>query len=106
MPLPLLSNPANYRPDTVDLTRDDEARNYWLDCLLNGLHKVHYYYMRFFNFLIFLVYWVNILTKRLKFQTVKKAIESQPQSSDAVERAENFKYLYTQHLTYLKQRPL
>ena len=32
--------PENYIADTVDLTRDDEARDYWLACFEDSLPKV------------------------------------------------------------------
>ena len=37
---PLLMQPENYIADTVDLTRDDEARDYWLACFEDSLPKV------------------------------------------------------------------
>lgn len=37
---PLLFKPSDYQPDTVDLTQDDEARKYWLECFENGVDKV------------------------------------------------------------------
>ena len=47
---PLLKQPDNYTADTVDLTRDDEARDYWLACFEDSLPKVNiiciiYYYL-------------------------------------------------------------
>ncbi len=37
---PLLAEPTDsYSPDTVDLTDDDEARNYWLTCLEGNADK-------------------------------------------------------------------
>lgn len=38
---PLLLKPSEYNPDTVDLTQDDEARKYWLECFENGVDKVN-----------------------------------------------------------------
>lgn len=35
--LPLLADPANYRPNTVDMTGDTDARQYWLDVFANHL---------------------------------------------------------------------
>ncbi len=40
VPCPLLLDPETYKPDTVDLTRDNEAREYWLKCLERGVEKV------------------------------------------------------------------
>ena len=37
---PLLKQPDSYIADTVDLTRDDEARDYWLACFEDSLPKV------------------------------------------------------------------
>ena len=37
---PLLKQPDSYVADTVDLTRDDEARDYWLACFEDSLPKV------------------------------------------------------------------
>ena len=36
---PLLMDPASYNPDTVDLTRDPDARSYWLQCFEESLSK-------------------------------------------------------------------
>jgi len=36
---PLIEDPADYFPDTVDLTRDDAARTYWLQCFTESLPK-------------------------------------------------------------------
>ena len=33
-------HPESYIADTVDLTRDDEARDYWLACFEDSLAKV------------------------------------------------------------------
>lgn len=35
--LPLLADPANYQPNTVDLVNDPDARAYWLDVFANHL---------------------------------------------------------------------
>ena len=29
---PLLKDPSSYVPDLIDLTKDEAARTYWLDC--------------------------------------------------------------------------
>lgn len=42
LPCPLLWNPDSYLPDTVDLTRDSEAREYWLHCFVDSVDKVLY----------------------------------------------------------------
>ena len=39
---PLLKQPDSYIADTVDLTRDDEARDYWLACFEDSLPKVQF----------------------------------------------------------------
>ena len=39
---PLLMQPENYIADTVDLTRDHEARDYWLACFEDSLPKVRF----------------------------------------------------------------
>ena len=36
---PLLSDPSTYNADTVDLTRDPDARSYWLQCFEDSLNK-------------------------------------------------------------------
>uniref|UniRef100_A0A915ITW2 4'-phosphopantetheine phosphatase n=1 Tax=Romanomermis culicivorax TaxID=13658 RepID=A0A915ITW2_ROMCU len=73
---PLLADATHYNPDTVDLTQDGEARDYWLECFEQGVDK-----------------------------TIKKALESQPNSADAKERAANFKHRYVQCLRTLKAQP-
>ena len=40
LPCPLLLDQQSYLPDTVELTEDSAAREYWLDCLMKGVHKV------------------------------------------------------------------
>lgn len=37
---PLLLDPASYIPDTVDLTHDREAREYWLQCFSESIERV------------------------------------------------------------------
>ena len=39
---PLLKQPDSYIADTVDLTRDDEGRDYWLACFEDSLPKVQF----------------------------------------------------------------
>ena len=36
---PLLQDPGAYNADTVDLTRDSDARSYWLKCFEDSLNK-------------------------------------------------------------------
>ena len=36
---PLIENPKDYIADTVDLTRDHDARAYWLTCFEESLPK-------------------------------------------------------------------
>ena len=38
-PCPLLLDPNSYLPDTVDLTKDTAAREYWLDCFSKSVDK-------------------------------------------------------------------
>lgn len=38
--LPLLLDPSSYVPDTVDLTDDARARQYWLTCFEEALDGV------------------------------------------------------------------
>lgn len=38
--LPLLQDPSSYIPDTVDLTEDALAREYWLYCFEEALDGV------------------------------------------------------------------
>ena len=38
---PMLLHPATYAPDTVDLTQDHDAREYWLQCFTDAIDKVH-----------------------------------------------------------------
>uniref|UniRef100_A0A1B6EFC2 4'-phosphopantetheine phosphatase n=1 Tax=Clastoptera arizonana TaxID=38151 RepID=A0A1B6EFC2_9HEMI len=73
---PLLADPANYIPDTVDLNCDKEARDYWLKCFESSIEKF-----------------------------IQKAIESQPYSSTASERAQQFKEKYISRLHQLHVQP-
>ncbi|XP_046852774.1 4'-phosphopantetheine phosphatase-like isoform X2 [Xenia sp. Carnegie-2017] len=75
-PFPLLYHPSKYRPDTEDLTADEAAREYWLDCFESGLHMV-----------------------------VSRAIESQSEQPDVKDRAEQFENKYLQRLKVLRKKP-
>ena len=37
---PLLADIPGYLPDTMDLTQDSEAREYWLSCFMEATEKV------------------------------------------------------------------
>lgn len=74
---PLLHNPENYCPDTVDLTQDDEAREYWLQCFEGSVEKF-----------------------------VNRAQDSQPDSPSARQRASKFNDKFLARLRYLKKQPL
>ncbi|XP_070538159.1 4'-phosphopantetheine phosphatase-like [Ptychodera flava] len=74
--LPSLVCPTAYHPDVVDLTKDAEAREYWLDCFEEALDRV-----------------------------AECALKSQPNSVDAVERAEQFKDKYRKRLHGLRSQP-
>ena len=39
-PCPLLTDVGSYLPDTVDLTQDKSARDYWLECFVESIDKV------------------------------------------------------------------
>ncbi|XP_075235661.1 4'-phosphopantetheine phosphatase-like isoform X2 [Lycorma delicatula] len=73
---PLLSDPANYIPDTVDLNADQEAREYWLQCFEESVDKF-----------------------------VGHAIASQPHSKTAQERAQLFRDKYVTRLHHLQHQP-
>ncbi|XP_054271885.1 4'-phosphopantetheine phosphatase isoform X2 [Macrosteles quadrilineatus] len=73
---PLLADPANYVPDTVDLNGDQEAREYWLDCFENSIGKY-----------------------------VQKAVESQPESKTAAARGQQLMDKYLARLRHLKEQP-
>ncbi|XP_022246842.1 pantothenate kinase 4-like isoform X1 [Limulus polyphemus] len=73
---PLLQDPSNYFPDTVDLTQDTEARKYWLQCFEDAIDKF-----------------------------VDRAIKSQPHHVDAQERAEKFCKKYVSRLHHLRCHP-
>uniref|UniRef100_A0A8C1FAK6 4'-phosphopantetheine phosphatase n=2 Tax=Cyprinus carpio TaxID=7962 RepID=A0A8C1FAK6_CYPCA len=74
--LPLLQDPTSYIPDTVDLTEDVLAREYWLYCFEEALDGV-----------------------------VKRAIASQKDQPKAVERAEKFRQKYRHKLQTLRHQP-
>ncbi|XP_077987718.1 4'-phosphopantetheine phosphatase-like [Glandiceps talaboti] len=76
VPLPALVCPSLYHPDVVDLTKDIEARQYWLDCFEEALDRV-----------------------------ADCATRSQPQSEDAIERAQEFKEKYKKRLHDLRDQP-
>uniref|UniRef100_A0A3P8WQ37 4'-phosphopantetheine phosphatase n=1 Tax=Cynoglossus semilaevis TaxID=244447 RepID=A0A3P8WQ37_CYNSE len=74
--LPLLQDSSSYIPDTVDLTEDALAREYWLDCFEEALDGV-----------------------------VKRAIGSQPDIPEVTERAEKFRQKYRNKLQTLRHQP-
>lgn len=53
VPCPLLYDPVNYIPDLFDLTKDEEARNYWLDCFERTIHTVGF--IRFIGLILFII---------------------------------------------------
>lgn len=73
---PLLKEPVDYVPDTVDLTQDASARDYWLVCFEEAIDKF-----------------------------VERAIQSQIHHSDAQERAKIFKEKYLSRLDHLRSHP-
>uniref|UniRef100_A0A671U4A3 4'-phosphopantetheine phosphatase n=1 Tax=Sparus aurata TaxID=8175 RepID=A0A671U4A3_SPAAU len=74
--LPLLQDPSSYIPDTMDLTEDALAREYWLYCFEEALDGV-----------------------------VKRAVASQPDMPEAAERAEKFRQKYRHKLQTLRHQP-
>ncbi|XP_066546787.1 4'-phosphopantetheine phosphatase isoform X1 [Amia ocellicauda] len=74
--LPLLQDPSSYIPDTMDLTEDAVAREYWLFCFEEALEGV-----------------------------VKRAIASQPDLPQTRERAEKFSQKYRHKLQTLRHQP-
>uniref|UniRef100_A0A3Q1GYU3 4'-phosphopantetheine phosphatase n=1 Tax=Anabas testudineus TaxID=64144 RepID=A0A3Q1GYU3_ANATE len=74
--LPLLQDASSYIPDTVDLTEDAQAREYWLYCFEEALDGV-----------------------------VKRAVASQPDMPEAAERAEKFRQKYRHKLQTLRHQP-
>ncbi|KAK3737322.1 hypothetical protein RRG08_067387 [Elysia crispata] len=76
LPCPLLKDIIGYFPDTVDLTQDADAREYWLDCFYKNAVK-----------------------------TRDLAINSQLNSPDAGQRANNFLEKYRSRLKSLEQNP-
>ncbi|XP_018912276.2 4'-phosphopantetheine phosphatase isoform X1 [Bemisia tabaci] len=73
---PLLKDPANYIPDTVDLNADQEARDYWLACFEESVNKY-----------------------------IERAVASQPYSTTREERAKQLKEKYVSRLHHLKEHP-
>nr|VZI43309.1 unnamed protein product [Spirometra erinaceieuropaei] len=74
---PLLLSPADYVPDTWDLTQDTKARAYWLECFKQGVERIR-----------------------------KKAEESQADTkSDANARSQQFADLYVAFLNELADYP-
>ncbi|VDM43711.1 unnamed protein product [Toxocara canis] len=73
---PLLRSDVVYRPDTVSLNDDPEAREYWISCMEGGIEK-----------------------------TIVKAVESQSNCSDVRDRAESVRRKYLEHLKILREKP-
>lgn len=116
--LPLLQDPSSYIPDTVDLTEDAMAREYWLYCFeeaLDGVGLEH----RSQNS----AFYVNNKQRLFSIgdddcgrcssaavcrceQVVKRAVASQPDALEATERAEKFRQKYRHKLQTLRHQPL
>uniref|UniRef100_A0A671NWW4 4'-phosphopantetheine phosphatase n=1 Tax=Sinocyclocheilus anshuiensis TaxID=1608454 RepID=A0A671NWW4_9TELE len=79
--LPLLQDPTSYIPDTVDLTEDALAREHWLYCFEEALDG------------------------STGSTVVKRAIASQKDQPEAVERAEKFRQKYRHKLQTLRHQP-
>jgi hypothetical protein len=64
---PLLLDSAGYLPDTVDLTQDKEAREYWLQCFEDATEKVRVFLKPLSSLLlcsdIIIIYFKAILFK-------------------------------------------
>eukprot|EP00088_Acartia_fossae_P030687 TRINITY_DN3168_c0_g1_i2.p1 TRINITY_DN3168_c0_g1~~TRINITY_DN3168_c0_g1_i2.p1 ORF type:complete len:628 (-),score=114.81 TRINITY_DN3168_c0_g1_i2:357-2132(-) len=73
---PLLENADAYIPDSVDLTHDHDARDYWLQCFQDSLPKF-----------------------------TDRAIDSQASATDVNERADKFKEKFSTRLHMLKAKP-
>jgi len=73
---PLIQDPDKYVADTVDLTRDDPARQYWLQCFQESLAKF-----------------------------TERAIDSQSHSPGVHERAERFREKFLNRLQLLEKEP-
>jgi hypothetical protein len=56
---PLLSDQINYVPDLIDLTKDEEARSYWLNCFEKTIETVKN--TRFLMFYSYLFSTINII---------------------------------------------
>ncbi len=73
---PLLRDPESYNADTVDLTRDNDAREYWLQCLEDSLPKF-----------------------------TERAVKSQREQPDVERRAARFSSQFLSRLHRLKTNP-
>ena len=73
---PLLKHPEKYTADTVDLTKDAPAREYWLDCFENAITKF-----------------------------VEIAVESQKDKIDAKDRGQAVRENYLEKIKYLRRNP-
>jgi type II pantothenate kinase len=73
---PLLREGRDYDPNIFDMLTNTTERDYWLDTL-----------------------------ERLQSGLVERALVSEPSSSDAKERAENFDNVFKSHLSRLREEP-
>lgn len=73
---PLLLDEAEYVPDLIDLTKDEEARKYWLDCFEKTINTYE-----------------------------KQCIKSYPNNEVSVKKANDFKQSYLRKLSELKASP-
>ncbi|GAB1289322.1 4'-phosphopantetheine phosphatase [Apodemus speciosus] len=118
--LPLLLDPSSYVPDTVDLTDDALARQYWLTCFEEALDGKGFYsvaqewmYSRSFCLSVLSAGIAAAYTTTsgtccdsdVNRRVVKRAVASQPESMDAVERAEKFRQKYWGKLQTLRHQP-
>ncbi|XP_077293741.1 4'-phosphopantetheine phosphatase isoform X2 [Arctopsyche grandis] len=74
---PLLRDPAAYNPDTLDLIKDTEAREFWLDCFENLINKY-----------------------------VSYALQSDSEDSTVETRAQRFRKCYVEAIGKIRDDPL
>jgi hypothetical protein len=94
---PLISDHANYVPDLFDLTKDEDARNYWLDCFEKTVQTV-------FMVLVFGLWFNKIIFLFKKYE--KQCMKSQFVEETCKKRASEFKESFLNKLKHLKTAPL
>ena len=103
---PLLENTSSYVPDLIDLTKDEEARGYWLDCFEHTIETVQVACFALLLCRHVLYLYIDNFESYTYIKYVKQCVSSHSTDETSVQRANEFKQSYLAKLSELKSSPL